>query len=161
MRWLAGSEPVSVAARATTYREDTTAELSSMSLFTFASDAVGTLWCDWECPKPGFPNAGSSAWIMGESGILDLDAYGLLKLGKDGAWSVVAEQPPIDWRGKGMLDPVRMEAYKYQNGEFIAAIQEGRPPAVTGADGRAAVEMALAAYASSDAGETVRLPLRP
>ena len=96
---------------------------------------------------------------MCEDGVLDLDAYGQLRLGQGGDWQVVAEQSPIDWRGKGMLDPVRMEAYQAQNQEFIDSILEGREPSVSGADGRAAVEMALAAYRSSDTGAAVDLPL--
>ena len=87
---------------------------------------------------------------MGEDGVLDLDAYGQLRLGQGDQWQVVAEQAPIDWRGKGMLDPTRMEAYQLQNQEFIDSIREARAPAVSGEEGRAAVEMALAAYRSSE-----------
>jgi predicted dehydrogenase len=159
MRWLAGDEPALVAARCGSFRQQTATELSSMSLFTFRGGAVGSFWCEWECPKPGFPHAGSSAWIMGEAGVLDLDAYGQLRLGQGDAWTVVAEQPPIDWRGKGMLDAVRMEAYRNQNQEFIDSIRQKRRPAVAGEDGRAAVEMALAAYRSSATGQMVAFPL--
>ena len=159
MRWLIGDEPEQVSAHCATYREDTSAELSSMSLFRFRGGAMGTFWCEWECPTPAFPQSGSSAWIMGEDGVLDLDAYGQLRLGQGDQWQVVAEQAPIDWRGKGMLDPTRMEAYQLQNQEFIDSIREGRAPAVPGEEGRAAVEMALAAYRSSESEETVRFPL--
>jgi predicted dehydrogenase len=160
MRWLIGDEPAQVSAHCTTFREDAPAELSSMSLFRFRGGAMGSFWCEWECPAPAFPRSGSAAWIMGEDGVLELDAYGPLRLGRDGEWEVVAEQAPIDWRGKGMLDPVRMEAYQLQNQEFIDSIREGRAPAVDGAEGRAAVEMALAAYRSSETGESVRFPFK-
>lgn len=75
-----------------------------------------------------------------------------------GKWTVVATQEPIDWKGKGMLDPVRLEAYRVQHQEFINSICEGRQPSVTGHDGRAAVEIALAVYRSAADGVTVRLP---
>ncbi len=159
MRWLADDEPAQVFARCATYRSPAQTELSSMSLFTFRHGALGSFWCEWECPKPGFPPSSSVAQIMGEAGILDLDAYGQLRLGVGDAWSVVAEQAPIDWKGKGMLDTVRMEAYQRQNQEFVDSILQGRRPSVAGEDGRAAVEMALAAYRSNATGEAVRFPL--
>lgn len=159
MRWLIGDEAAQVTAHSGSYREETAVELSSMSLFRFRSGAVGSLWCEWECPAPGFPKASSSAWIMGEDGVLDLDAYGQLRLGIEGSWTIVCEQAPIDWRGKGMLDPIRMKAYQLQGQEFVDSILDGRPPSVTGEEGRAAVEMALAAYRSSDTGQMIRLPL--
>lgn len=43
--------------------------------------------------------------------------------------------------------------------QFVAAVLHGRPLAVTGADGRAAVEIALAAYESAALGRPVDLPL--
>ena len=42
---------------------------------------------------------------------------------------------------------------------FCEAVLQGGDPPVTGADGRAATEIALAAYRSVDTGEVVRLPL--
>jgi predicted dehydrogenase len=43
--------------------------------------------------------------------------------------------------------------------EFVAAIRESRPPAVTGYDGLKSLEIALAVYASAEAGQAVTLPL--
>ena len=63
----------------------------------------------------------------------------------DGQWQVVETQPPIDWQGKGFLDPVRLESYIRQCQDFIDACIDNRPPAVTGWDGRQAVATALAA----------------
>ena len=87
----------------------------------------------------------------------DLDAYGELRIATDGKWEVALVQEPIDWQGKGFLDPVRLESYTLQCQDFIDAIVEGRPPAVTGWDGRQAVAAALAAYESSDTGKEVVL----
>ncbi len=52
-------------------------------------------------------------------------------------------------------DPVRRELR-----EFVESIAERRPPAITGHDGRAAIEIATAAYKSIETGEPVALPLR-
>jgi predicted dehydrogenase len=43
--------------------------------------------------------------------------------------------------------------------EFVDGIREGRPPAVGGAEGRAAVEICEACLISSRTGEAVPLPL--
>jgi len=89
--------------------------------------------------------------------MLDLDAYGCLRLGREGNWTVVVQQPLIDWKGKGMLDPTRLEAYALEGREFLDSIRERRRPSVTGEDGKAAVEVALAAYESSRQGQTIHL----
>lgn len=51
-------------------------------------------------------------------------------------------------------DPVRRELR-----EFVESIREQRPPAITGHDGRAAIEIATAAYKSIATGAPVALPL--
>ncbi len=46
-----------------------------------------------------------------------------------------------------------------QIADFLAAIREGRPPLVTGEDGRAVVELFTAVYRSAKDGHAVRLPI--
>jgi predicted dehydrogenase len=58
-----------------------------------------------------------------------------------------------------------MQAWHYQGfltefQEFIASIRERRPPAITGYDGRASTEAALAVLRSSETGAAVTLPLQ-
>lgn len=158
IRWFSGQEISSVAAHVQTDAKSGN-EISTMAVFGLAGGSMATIWESWAIPEPGFPHTASSSWVVGETGILDVDAYGELRLGREGKWSVVARQDPIDWKGKGMLDPVRLEAYRLQHQEFINSVREGRPPAVSGQDGRAAVEAALAAYRSAAEGITVRLPV--
>lgn len=159
IRWITGSEIVSVSAQV--QRDSATGvEVSSMVLLSLASGAMATLWSSWEIAAPSFPRSASHASIAGTKGNLDLDAYGELRLGRDAKWTVAAIQPPIDWAGEGALSSVRMEAYRRQHQEFIDAVREDREPSVTGADGRAAVEVAEAAYRSAAEGCVVRLPLK-
>jgi UDP-N-acetyl-2-amino-2-deoxyglucuronate dehydrogenase len=54
---------------------------------------------------------------------------------------------------------VRLESFTGQVQDFLDCIREGRPPAVTGADGRAAVELCQAALLSGRTGRAVELPL--
>jgi predicted dehydrogenase len=156
VRWFTGDEVRSVAA--CVQRDPSSGnEVSTMAVLGLQNGAMAQVWVSWTIPSPNFPHSGFSARVAGDKGILDLDAYGVLRLGRDGSWTVVAEQAPIDFRGKGMLDPVRMEAYGAQAQEFVASIREARQPSVTGEDGRAAVAIALAAYESAKEQRTVIL----
>ncbi len=156
IRWITGEEIVSVTAHM--QRDaDSGNEVSTMALLALTNGAMATIWSSWQMASPVFPRTASAAHIAGEQGNLDLDAYGELRLGRGTEWSVVAVQPSIDWAGEGALSPVRMEAYRRQHQEFIDAIREDRPPSVTGEDGRAAVEVAVAAYQSAAEDRTIHL----
>lgn len=158
LRWLVGSEVKTVFAHAGTMRLQADIDLSTIALLTFESGVTATLWFSWECPPPGFPNTEFRAWIIGEKGLIDLDAYGKLQLGVGDKWELVYEQPPIDYRGN-MLAPIRVQTYGSEDQEFINSILEKRRPAIPGEEGRAAVEIALAAYQSSRSGKVVHLPI--
>ena len=156
VRWLTDAEISTVSARV--HLEQTSGnEVSTMAQLGLRGGIMASVWVSWAVPSPGFARSGFSAQVVGEDGLLDMDAYGTLRLGRQGAWTTVAEQAPIDWKGKGMLDPARMEAYTLQGTEFLNSIREGRDPAVTGEDGRAAVAVALASYQSSREQRTIHL----
>jgi predicted dehydrogenase len=156
IRWLTGAEILSVTAQI--QRDPTTGnEVSTQALLSLSSGAMATIWSSWDIAAPVFPGSASGAWIAGRTGNLDLDAYGQLRLGANGTWTVVTEQEPIDWKGDGMLSRVRMQAYQMQHQEFVDSILEGREPSVTGEDGRAAVAVAEAAYESARLGQTIQL----
>lgn len=156
IRWISGAEVASVSAQVQRDPQSGN-EVSTMALLSLTSGAMATVWVSWAVAKPLFPRTGSGALISGDSGNLDLDAYGELRLGKDDHWTVVAKQEPIDWAGAGALSPVRMKAYQMQDQEFVNSILEDRAPSVTGEDGRAAVEVAVAAYRSAAEGRTIQL----
>jgi predicted dehydrogenase len=156
IRWLTGQEISSVSALVA--RDAASGnDVSTMALLSLADGAMASLWASWEVPAPGFPHTASGARIVGERGILELDAYGELRLATGGEWRIVATQQPIDWQGQGALSPVRMQAYRDQHQEFIDSILQQRPPSVTGRDGRAAVAVAMAAYQSAREGRIVVL----
>jgi len=157
IRWLTGQEIRTVYAKCTSIEPEVKVEGTSMVLMTLTDGAAAMLWSSFQVPKPSFPRSQFAARIIGEKGLMDLDAYGELRVATDGAWRVVETQEPIDWQGKGFLDPVRLESYTLQCQDFIDAIAQGLPPAVTGWDGRQAVAAALAAYESSDTGKEVVL----
>jgi predicted dehydrogenase len=156
IRWITGAEVVSVSAQMQRDPESGN-EVSTMALLALSNGAMATVWASWQIAQPTFPRSASAAWIAGECGNIDLDAYGEIRLGTGTAWQIEAVQPPIDWAGQGSLSPVRIEAYRRQHQEFVDAIRENREPSVTGEDGRAAVEVALAAYESAAGGCTIHL----
>lgn len=156
IRWFTGQEIKTVCAKCTSI-EGAEIEGSSMVLMSLTDGTAASLWSSFELAKPSFPRSQMGAWIIGEKGLIDLDAYGELRVAIDGEWKVVATQEPIDWAGKGYLDPVRLESYTLQCQHFIDAIIEKREPPVTGWDGRQAVAAALAAYESSQTSREVTL----
>ncbi len=158
IRWLTRSEIRSVTAHCSSPR-GIEAEFSSHLFLRLTSGASASLLCDMECPPPGLPHSAFHSLVIGEEGIIDLDAYGELRVGRNGRWEVVFRQAAIDWERAGKFAPVRMQSYQDQDQEFINSVVERREPAVTAADGERAVEVALAAYRSSERGETVILPL--
>ena len=161
LRWLLEDEVRSVYAQCRTDRVQVPIETDSMCLLTFRKGAMATFWCCWEAPSPGFPGVAMRLRLLGSDELMDLDAYGALRVTKAGAWETVYEQPPIDFRGGGKYSEVRMASFARQEQAFVEAIRAGSEPPVTGVDGRASVEIALACYLSSRRGQVVRLPLSP
>jgi len=157
IRWLTGREIQKLYARCGNLTGEANVEGTSNVLMTLDNGTTANLWCSYELPAPGFPLSSFRAWVVGESGLMDLDAYGELRVARDGEWQVADTQAPIDWQGKGFLDPVRLESYTLHCQEFIDCAIEGRPTNVTGWDGRQAVAAALAAYESSKTGQEVVL----
>jgi predicted dehydrogenase len=111
----------------------------------------------FELPKPGIEHTQFRALVVGETGMLDIDSYGKLSAALDGkAWELIWEQPPIDYVHRP-LAPERLEAFYTQVQDFIDAVRLGRPPAVTGEDGRAAVALIDAVRRSSATGQAVEV----
>ncbi|MCB9784775.1 MAG: Gfo/Idh/MocA family oxidoreductase [Candidatus Omnitrophica bacterium] len=158
VRWLTGGEIATVYAKCRSTDPAVTTEGTADVLMTVDTGATAYLLCSFQLPKPGFPRSGYAFQAICENGLLDIDAYGEARASIGGGeWETIAEQEPIDWQGKGALDPVRLKSYSLHLNDFISSILEGRPPAITGWDGRQAVAAALAAYISNESGEEVRL----
>ncbi|MEZ4640670.1 MAG: hypothetical protein R2856_37890, partial [Caldilineaceae bacterium] len=98
------------------------------------------------------------AYIMGETGMLDMDAYDKLQLADDGSWRTVAQQPPVNTEhADTAFRQPRMQAYIDQLTVFNDAVRNGTPPPVTGEDGRVGVAVALALLESSKTGKMVEM----
>ena len=155
IRWLTGAEIATVYAKCLPLAEGSPVEGSSMLVMTLSD---GTMVCQWnsaQIPPPGFPRTQFSCWLVADRGLVDLDAYGELRVARGGQWEVLETQERIDWKGKGFLDPVRLESFARHANEFLDALAAGRPSPITGWDGRQAVAAALAAYQSARTGREV------
>ena len=157
LRWLTGSEVVRVYADYRTYGTPPPADLSAMVQVSMANGVMAHLLMTYETPEPGLlPNDWTR--VIGSSGIIEADHYGVVRVGDASGWRDVAEQPAFDFLGD-YLDPRRLAGFAAQVEDFAAAITEGRAPVVTGADGRAAVEIVEAADRSAATGRAVDVPL--
>jgi predicted dehydrogenase len=157
LRWLIGSEARSIYARVTSHGTHGIPNLSAVAVIEFASGATGHLWINMELPEATFPDSQFRSQVVGERGLLDFDGYTHLDMATGGAWRRIWTQPPFD--PLDPFDPIRLESFTAQMQAFIDCIRDGVPPLVTGADGRAAVELCQAALLSARSGQTVMLPL--
>ena len=95
----------------------------------FGGGILAHHWMTYEMPDPSLPDHQHRYVIVGERGTIDVDAYGKVQLGRDGAWTTVWEQPPIDYVNRP-LDPVRLEAFFTQTQAFVDDVLDDRPVTV-------------------------------
>jgi UDP-N-acetyl-2-amino-2-deoxyglucuronate dehydrogenase len=164
LRWLMG--PVTeVTAVCTTQAHQIEVEDTSLAIVRFTSGAVGTIVSS-TAVFPGFPQrleiTGTKGTVIIEDGRLVSLAFGAQAA--DGA----PEPGPGSQPGAGAesgaesgaaADPAALDVsgHAAQLGDLLAAIDEGRAPAVDGEAGRAALEIVCAVYESSRSGRTVTL----
>lgn len=79
-------------------------------------------------------------------------------------WTIPGEEPLLTEfqtqdRARFQALDATTHYHALQIQDFVQAIREGRPPLVTGEDGRAVVEMFTAVYQSQQEGRPVKLPL--
>ena len=155
IRWLSGSEPARAYARIANFSGNPPGVgQSAMAQYEMASGVLVQVWMTYEMPKPGF----ASTWefvIVGSTGIVLLDPYGQLRLGRNDDWEVVAEMPGFDPLDAN--DSIRLRAYARQLEDLVAAIQDGHDPLVSGDEGRRTTAMLTAAEESARTGAAVEL----
>jgi predicted dehydrogenase len=158
LRYFSNSEIKQIYSKVTSFGQYPLSDLSAMTQVLMANGVMCQLWMSFELPPPGIPDMRSNMVLIGEIGMIEMDGYGKLNMGRGDKWETVWVQPPIDYVNKP-LDPVRLEAFYTQVQTFIDDVLDGKPPTVTGHDGRAAVEGVVAARLSSQTGRAVDLPL--
>ncbi len=157
LRWFTGSEVEQVFARIRDFAGPAHMRRSGTAEAVLANGVVAQLLMSFEMPSPGLGSQNQFTFI-GSHGIIECDAYGKVRLGRDDRWEEVYEMPSFALNAD-VYSPVRLEAFAAQVEGFAAAILAGGGPRMAGEDGRAAIEIVEAATRSSADGLAVRLPL--
>jgi predicted dehydrogenase len=136
-----------------------------MALVTirFEGDRVGEI-------HTGYYMTGGSddrAEIYGDRGTIFLDLYrrNEIKVHSHVGYGAVGQSmfQPAQGADLGWSFPIPNEKYDlgyyHEQRHFLQSVIEGKRPKVNFDDGRATLEIALAAYKSHETGETVKLPL--
>jgi predicted dehydrogenase len=156
LRWLVGSRPVTAYAQSAHYSGTGPQAQSVMALYGFENGVIASVWMTYEIPKPGLGSA-LQFLVTGSEGLIDVDAYGEVRLGKHDKWETVYSQPPFD--PLDAMDPVRLEAYRRELEDVIDAVRNGTAPLVNGEQGVATQVMLDAVAASARSGAPVRISL--
>jgi len=157
VRWLSGSEAVQAFERFHSFQAGPPPIQSGMVEFVMANGVIAQLWMSYEIPVGSVGELGRYL-ITGSTGVLDFNAYGDVRVDRgDGrGWATEWQTPQFQY----LADPFtvnRVKGFADQFQDFVDAIAQGREPAVTGADGRAAIAMVEATERSSLTGRVVRL----
>jgi predicted dehydrogenase len=153
MRWWTGSEVERVYADYRTFGAPPPEDLSAMVQLRLANGVMAQILMTYELPEPGLPPSDASL-LIGSEGMIEVDHYGAVRLGRGDGWTEVTRQVPFDFLGD-YLDPNRLAGFAAQVQDLARAILDDREPAVTGADGRAAVAAIEAADRSAATGQAV------
>jgi UDP-N-acetyl-2-amino-2-deoxyglucuronate dehydrogenase len=169
LRWCLG--PVAeVSALTVTQAHAMEAEDCALATVRFTSGAVGTITAATSV-VPGFPErleiSGTEGSAVVEDGVL---VYREIRGGANGAAEPGVSAGAGAAAGAGVAvaggaggsaaanaADLGVRAHAAQLADFLAAIDEGREPAVTGADARATLELVCAVYQSGREGGPVRL----
>lgn len=153
LRWFTGADGRLAFARITNFSgEPPGVGQSAVVIYEMTSGALAQITMSYEFPPPGL----SPSWpwrIVGSMGIIELDPYHIVRLGRGDGWQTVAEQGPFD--PMDASDPVRLRAYAAQLEALVGAIADDRDPLVSGVEGRNTVAMLEAAERSAATGQAV------
>jgi predicted dehydrogenase len=148
LRWYLGCEVVEVYAQTNhiLHRDTVDVETGGLIMLTFEDGTFASIDCSWSRPQRYPTWGGLKMQLIGERGIVDVDAFrqNLTLYGRPEqhtAWSYWGSD-----MNQAMVE------------EFVAAIRGSRQAAVTGFDGYKALEVALAVYASAENGQPATLP---
>ncbi len=154
VRWLGG--PVrSVAAHISTRTHVMEAEDTAAVSLQFASGALGAIVATTSA-TPEFP---AELRIYGDAGHARIVGEAAVEWEVPGS-AVPSPASPADASAAQTASATwgtTAAGYVRQYNDFLTAIRTGRPPAVTGGDGRNAVEIVTAAYEASRSGRAVVL----
>ena len=154
LRWCMGP-PAEVTAVCTTQAHQIEAEDTALGIVRFASGAVGTILSS-TAAFPGFPQR---LEITGTNGTVTVQEGRIVGRALAADPGPASPDGAADADRSAAADPARLDVASHaaQLADLLDAIDAGREPAVSGQDGRDALEIVLAVYESSRTGRPVRL----
>lgn len=157
-RWFFASEPESVTAHigSLTYK-DLGVEDYGIATYTLENGAIVTVESTWHAPGLFSPlNSPDHASLSGTKGEIELHYQ------KSPQTEIEGTEAP--WLGRRYMDFVGEDRYDACYRNLLIAFEEcirlGTKPVPDAVDGRAALEMILAAYASHETGRRIAFPFR-
>ena len=159
IRWLSGAEPVRLYADYENFTGLPLESPTAMVQVRLSNKAIAQILLCYEIGPSGFGTRRNNQYqVVGTKGSIfwDLDRIELLTGARD---EVVWELPSWTLPDFKPRDPRRIGNTARQVEEFAIALQTGGAPAISGADGRAAIEMTQAARLSARTGRSVEFPL--
>ncbi len=143
MRWVVGSEPVSIYSEASTSVPRTfPQENETFSIIRFANGVVGCAHIGWNLPKTHPGGRDFKLDIIGNKGSFDLD------LAKQGIELYTEDGAKFPSTAPGLIEEDRA---------FVDCVLDDTPVPVTGQDGLVALKMVLAALESIETKKPVSL----
>jgi UDP-N-acetyl-2-amino-2-deoxyglucuronate dehydrogenase len=152
LRWIGG--PVErVFGYADHLRRDIEADDTTVAVLRYTSGAMGVVQAMTSI-QPQLPDR---LEFHGERGTIQLEEYRITRWDVPGAedWpDRVAVEEQSAPAGRDLLQL----GHYAQIADMVGVVRDGRPPAVSGQEGRQSLEVVLAIYASARQGREVRLP---
>jgi UDP-N-acetyl-2-amino-2-deoxyglucuronate dehydrogenase len=161
LRWCLGPA-AEVTAVCTTQAHQIEVEDTALAIVRFASGAVGTILSS-TAAFPGFPQrleiTGTEGTVIVQDGRIVRRSLAADPDPKDPDSPQRPAAVDVDADRSAAADPAALEAARHaaQLADLLDAVDTGREPAVSGADGRAALQVVLAVYESSRTGRPVTL----
>ncbi len=159
LRWCMG--PVTeVTAVCATQAHQIEVEDTALAIVRFGSGAVGTILSS-TAAFPGFPQrlevTGTDGTVTIEDGRIVRRAFGARSGSGDSGGSLDSSAEPRAADSGSNPAAIGVASHAAQIADLLAAIEEGREPAVNGEAGRDALEIVCAVYESARTGRPVRL----
>lgn len=156
IRWLLKDEPTLAFARFTGFSTKPPPGQTAMVTYEFQRGALAHVWMSYDVPTPGLGSP-LQFLVIGSTGVIQLDSYGIVRAARGGEWEVVYEQAPFN--PYDPMDEVRLRAYTREMADFLGATSQGREPMVSGGEGVATMQMIEAAERSAASAQPVRIPV--
>ncbi|MGB2717751.1 MAG: Gfo/Idh/MocA family oxidoreductase [Vicinamibacterales bacterium] len=162
LRWMLGGRPKALSVYAQMqggliHGSRTRCEENSVSIVEFEGGAIGVVENSWA--KHG--GMDDRIEVAGTQGVISADLfmgnsaltysakgydYAMEKAGSTQGWTFTTFEEAFN------------QGYPHELEHFVACVRDDKPPAVTGEDGRAVLELVYAAYHSARIGQKVSLP---